>query len=217
MRPVFNPMDLMRNYLARRIRFTRFAGNLLSIAIGISLGILFVSLLLNPVQSYAAQARLDATTLTLTDSSTAGLPTAREQVASMDHVQPPPTGSFRHGTGSTPADSPDGLPLGKPVDGMVRLPGHVLPALAKATLIAPANSHAEAAQANQPLLLTIVLKRADRVGFERYLKDVYNPRSHNFRHFLNQRELARRFGPTLQAYNEVLLDLATLRGIVKKR
>jgi hypothetical protein len=44
---------------------------------------------------------------------------------------------------------------------MVRLPGHVLPALAKATVV-PSKPGSDA----QPMTLTIVLKRDDQVGFE---------------------------------------------------
>jgi hypothetical protein len=50
---------------------------------------------------------------------------------------------------------------------MVRLPGHVLSALAKATKVAP-----HAGVSNQPATLTIVLKRDDQKGFDRYLKDI---------------------------------------------
>ena len=78
---------------------------------------------------------------------------------------------------------------------MVRLPGHVLPALARATMIPPADARARAAEANQPLTLTIVLKRNDQTDFERYLHDVYNPHSKSFHHYLTQKELADHFGP----------------------
>jgi len=45
---------------------------------------------------------------------------------------------------------------------MVRLPGHVLPALAKATLLPP-----KPGDAKQPITLTIVLRLDDQAGFER--------------------------------------------------
>jgi hypothetical protein len=54
--------------------------------------------------------------------------------------------------------------------GMVRLPGHVLPALAKATVVASKpNSGA------QPVTLTIVLRRDDQAGFEKYLNGLGDP------------------------------------------
>jgi subtilase family serine protease len=85
---------------------------------------------------------------------------------------------------------------------MVRLPGHVLPALAKATLI-PSNP----GSANQPITLTIVLRRDDQAGFERYLHDLYDPRSKVYRHFLTQRQIAGHFGPSQSDYASVLAYL----------
>ena len=49
-----------------------------------------------------------------------------------------------------------------------RIPGHVLPALAKATVVEPRAERI----ANQPVTLTIVLKRDDQAGFEKYLKEI---------------------------------------------
>src|SRR5579863_3032944 len=91
---------------------------------------------------------------------------------------------------------------------MVRIPGHVLPALAKASVIrlqTPASVLSR--EANQPLTLTLVLKRDDEVGFERYLHEVYDPHSNIFRHFLTQGEIAARFGPSQTAYDDVLAYL----------
>lgn len=90
---------------------------------------------------------------------------------------------------------------------MVRLPGHVLQALARATMIPPADARARAAEANQPLTLTIVLKRNDQTDFERYLHDVYNPHSKSFHHYLTQKELADHFGPSRHDYHAVLTYL----------
>src|SRR5271169_650790 len=64
--------------------------------------------------------------------------------------------------------------------GMVRLPGHVLPALAKATVV-PSKPGSDA----QPMTLTIVLRRDDQAGFERRLHDVYDPHSNQFHHYLS--------------------------------
>ena len=85
-------------------------------------------------------------------------------------------------------------------DALVRLPGHMLPALAKAK---PVASQAKAV-AEQPLTLTLVLKRDDQTGFERYLRDVYDPKAPSYRRFLTQSELSDRFGPSREAYESVL-------------
>jgi kumamolisin len=78
----------------------------------------------------------------------------------------------------------------------------VLGALQRATPVA-ANPGAE----SEPLTLTVTLKRVDEAGFDRYLHDVYDPQSPNYRHFLTQSQIATRFGPTSSAYNSVLAYL----------
>jgi hypothetical protein len=92
---------------------------------------------------------------------------------------------------------------------MVRLPGHTFPALSKATAIEFRDAYGRGVEANQPLTLTVVLKRSDQAGFERYLRDVYDPHSPGFHHFFSQRRLADRFGPTPQTYAQVLNYLRT--------
>src|SRR5581483_1963180 len=87
----------------------------------------------------------------------------------------------------------------KPGD-LVRLPGHVLSALAGAT---PVESKSTST-AEEPLTLTLVLKRDDQTGFERYLHEVYDPQSPGYRKFLTQSELSERFGPSRKAYDDVL-------------
>ncbi|MBS0555970.1 MAG: Ig-like domain-containing protein [Proteobacteria bacterium] len=87
-----------------------------------------------------------------------------------------------------------------------RLPGHVLPALAKAVRAAPAST---AATQGQLLSLTLVLKRDDEAGFQQYLHDVYDPASPIFRQFLTQAQLADRFGPSPSDYQQVLDYLQT--------
>ena len=57
------------------------------------------------------------------------------------------------------------------------------------------------------MTLTIVLKRDDQAGFDRYLKEINDPHSKNFRRFLKQREIARRFGPSQHAYDSTLAYL----------
>ncbi len=87
----------------------------------------------------------------------------------------------------------------------VRLPGHVLSALAGARPIAPADT--KIAEANQPLLLTVILKRSDQPGFDRYLQDVYDSHSPAFHHFLTPEQVSDRFGPSRAAYEAVLSHL----------
>src|SRR5437868_4686930 len=82
--------------------------------------------------------------------------------------------------------------------GMVRLAGEVPSALAGATRLP------EKMAADAQLTLTIILKHADQAGFDRYFKDLYDERSPSFRHFLSQREITARFGPTRKAYGAVL-------------
>src|SRR5689334_20915641 len=71
----------------------------------------------------------------------------------------------------------------------VRIPGHVLPALPRATRTGRGS-------AEEPLTLTFVLAPDDRAGFDRYLRALYDPASSDYRHFLGQREIADRFGPS---------------------
>jgi hypothetical protein len=85
-------------------------------------------------------------------------------------------------------------------DALIRLPGHVPAALAKATPVAQASK----ATADEVLTLTLVLKRDDQAGFAKYLRDVYDPTSSTHRKFLTQRELSDRFGPSREAYDAVL-------------
>jgi subtilase family serine protease len=84
------------------------------------------------------------------------------------------------------------------ISAMVALPGHVLPALAKATIVP-----SEANAGSERITLTIVLKRDDEAGFKRYLGEIYHPHSQDFHHFLTQREIADRFGPSLAEYQAV--------------
>ena len=52
-------------------------------------------------------------------------------------------------------------------------------------------------------MLSLVLKRDDEVGFQRYLSDVYDERSPRFHQFLNAAQIASEFGPSQQAYDDV--------------
>jgi hypothetical protein len=79
---------------------------------------------------------------------------------------------------------------------MIRLPGHVLKALARAKLIRLAPDAAE-----QPIILTVVLKREDQAGFASYLHDVYDSHSPIFHQFLTPKQVSDRFGPSPLAYD----------------
>ena len=82
---------------------------------------------------------------------------------------------------------------------MVRLPGHVLSALKEARVIdSPPNP------GNQAIALTLTLKRDHQKAFERYLHELYDSHSPKYRHFLTQREIAARFGPSQRSYIAVL-------------
>ncbi len=96
---------------------------------------------------------------------------------------------------------PSFAPQGLDSRPMVRLPGHVLAAFVRATVIPPVDARAKAVEAREPLTLTLVLKRDDQAGFERYLHDVYDPHSKNFHHYLTQNEIAERFGPSRGDYD----------------
>lgn len=96
-------------------------------------------------------------------------------------------------------------PEGEP--GRVGLPGHVLPALANATQL-PTDSAKLLKRREELIALTVVLRRSDPYGFERYLTDVYDPQSDQYRKFLTAQELADRFGPTPQDYDAVLTYFA---------
>src|SRR5271154_2038335 len=66
--------------------------------------------------------------------------------------------------GSSLADVLDPTPSAAGNSGdFVRIPGHVLPALAKATIISSGPE-----TGTQPIKLTLVLKRDDQPAFERY-------------------------------------------------
>ncbi|HZR97541.1 MAG TPA: protease pro-enzyme activation domain-containing protein, partial [Chloroflexota bacterium] len=103
--------------------------------------------------------------------------------------------SFSPDDGSAARSSPA-------ADTLVRLPGHVLPALAHATPV-PAAPDA----ADETITLTIVLNHTDQPGFDRYLHDVYDPASSSYRRFLSPEAIVARFGPTPEAYERVLAYL----------
>lgn len=82
----------------------------------------------------------------------------------------------------------------------VALRGHVLPALSAAQ---PVVTTKAAPLAAEPLTLTIVLRRSDPAGFDRYLRDVYDPQSPQYRKFMNPEEISNQFGPSQADYDAV--------------
>lgn len=93
------------------------------------------------------------------------------------------------------------VPQAAPSVSVVRLPGHVLAALAEATPRSPSGEEAD------EILLTIVLRRSDEAGFKEYLREVYDPASPSHRRFLTSAQLTERFGPSREAYEELLAFL----------
>ena len=96
--------------------------------------------------------------------------------------------------------------IGRPA--MVRIPGHVISALAHAAEVnQPLDAQGHLLHDSDPITITVVLKRDDQAGFDRYLKEIYDPHSKNFHHYLKQREIARRFGPSQRTYEATLAYL----------
>lgn len=89
----------------------------------------------------------------------------------------------------------------------MKLAGHVLPALTRAT--------GATGIGTQPLNITIVLTRDDEAGFQDYLRDVYDAASPRYRQFLSQTQLAARFGPSPQAYEDVANFMASQNFVVE--
>jgi subtilase family serine protease len=57
---------------------------------------------------------------------------------------------------------------------------------------------------DQVMHLNIVLKLRDQAGLDAFLKDLYDPASPNYRHFLTVPEFTERFGPTQADYDAVV-------------
>jgi kumamolisin len=57
---------------------------------------------------------------------------------------------------------------------------------------------------NQTMQLDVVLPLGDRAGLQSYLKELYNPASPSYRHFLSVPEFTERFGPSQQDYDAVV-------------
>jgi hypothetical protein len=147
----------------------------------------------------------------LTSTATASAPLQSRET-------PTPSAPPQSQEAPTPRD-----PIGPdPGAGFVRLPGHIPGALASATPLSaqtiPGGTNTStgastgtgtgtgttATTASAPMTLTLVLKRDDPAAFDRYMRDVYDPNSKHFRHFLTQTQLTRQFGPSRQTYRSVL-------------
>ncbi|NNM60696.1 MAG: hypothetical protein HKM03_00845, partial [Steroidobacteraceae bacterium] len=88
---------------------------------------------------------------------------------------------------------------------MLRLTGSVPAALTRATLIDHPGDAAR--EANEPLTVTLVLERDHERAFTRYLHELYRPGSPEYHHFLTQRAIADRFGPSRAEYSGVVAYL----------
>jgi len=58
--------------------------------------------------------------------------------------------------------------------------------------------------ADQPMRLVVVLPLRNQAALDQFLKDLYDPASPSYRHFLTLEEFTSRFGPTQQDYETVL-------------
>jgi len=81
-------------------------------------------------------------------------------------------------------------------DSLKILPGHVLSVTSKLSPLGDL-------PATNELRLAIGLPLRDPAGLDQFLKDVYDPASSNFRHYLTPEEFTTRFGPTEQDYAAV--------------
>ncbi len=64
---------------------------------------------------------------------------------------------------------------------------------------------------SQRMRLTVALPLRDQAGLDAFLRDVYDPNSPSFRHFLTVEEFTSRFGPT-QADYDTLIEFAEANG-----
>jgi hypothetical protein len=98
----------------------------------------------------------------------------------------------------------DAAPASGIAPGTVRLGGHVLPALARASARPPSAvpRDGDTSPDDDPLTLTIVLRRDDEDGFQRFLAKLGDVR-------LSPVEVSDRFGPSREAYAAVVRHLET--------
>jgi Pro-kumamolisin, activation domain len=84
-----------------------------------------------------------------------------------------------------------------PAAAAVRIAGDVQPRLPTRSI------HASPRQQRQLLTITVVLKRTDQAGFNRYLQQVYDRSSPIYDHFPSASYQADRFGPSASEYNQL--------------
>jgi kumamolisin len=84
----------------------------------------------------------------------------------------------------------------------VQLSGHVLRILPAANKLPKL-----LADANEQLILTVMLHWSDEAGFDAYVQSFDDPKSPNYHHNLSHEEFMARFGPIQQAYDTVLAFL----------
>ena len=99
-------------------------------------------------------------------------------------------------TGGLPAAAP--ATVQEVAGESVRLTGHGVPL---------DNAVASTAALPSTLAVTLTLRRENETDFQRYLHDVYDPKSPVFHRFLTPAQASDRFGPSRQAYDEVLAYL----------
>ena len=137
-----------------------------------------------------AQAAVPLNAPAVTTAGASSAPTTAGQLLAADEA-------------ASKTDAQPGGDESDPGDGFVRLAGHIPAALlARATLVDSGPS-----PSSERVTLNLVLKRDNQEGFERYLQQVYDVQSTNYRHFLNQSQLTKRFGPSTQSYGEVVAYL----------
>ncbi len=91
-----------------------------------------------------------------------------------------------------------GVPEKSPAEStLAAIPGHVLSALASAKPV-------DSATTDAALTLTIVFKRDDQKGFDRYLSELYDPHSVHYRKYLTPKQASDRFGPTQSEYEHLI-------------
>jgi len=83
---------------------------------------------------------------------------------------------------------------------LVPLDGHVLPALSGSAIEVVARDKA-AIRGDEPVTLTIVLRREHQAAFDAFLAELYDPKSPMFRKYLATVEVSDRYGPSRESYD----------------
>ena len=85
---------------------------------------------------------------------------------------------------------------------LVALDGHVLPILGNADGLAAVAKSSSAA--DEPVTLTVVLRRERQHAFEALLADLEDPSSPSFRRYASPAEVSDRYGPSQDSYQRIL-------------